>query len=170
LGTLTAPSSGSISIDGVDPFGLPEPELARFRNESVGFVFQDHHLLPQYNALENTMMPAFAFPVKHDAVKTRACRLLEKVGLGSCLDRYPGTLSGGERQRVAVARALINSPGMLLCDEPTGNLDQNTAERIAALLFELHEEVRTMLVVVTHSLQLAARFERCQELRDGRLR
>ena len=169
LGTLTAPSSGTISIGGVDPFSLAEPELARFRNEIVGFVFQDHHLLPQYTALENTMLPAFAFPELHDRVEARAGQLLERVGLGSRLHRYPGTLSGGERQRVAVARSLINSPDLLLCDEPTGNLDRDTAETITALLFELHREEQTMMIAVTHSLELAAKFERCQELKEGRL-
>lgn len=169
LGTLTSPSTGSILIDGVDPFSLSEPELARFRNKAVGFVFQDHHLLPQYTALENAMIPAFAFPGQHQEVEARASRLLERVGLGARLDHYPGTLSGGERQRVAVARALINSPGLLLCDEPTGNLDHDTAETISRLLFELHQEEETIMIAVTHSLELAKKFEQCQELREGLL-
>lgn len=169
LGTLTVPSSGSIRINEIDPFRLPEPELARFRNEVVGFVFQDHHLLPQYSTLENTIMPALAFPGQQPEAETRARRLLDRVGLGHRLDRHPGTLSGGERQRVAVARALINSPSLLLCDEPTGNLDRETAETISELLFELHEEEHTIMIAVTHSLELAAKFERCQELKEGRL-
>jgi lipoprotein-releasing system ATP-binding protein len=169
LGTLTAPSSGSIRINETNPFELAEPELARFRNEIVGFVFQDHHLLPQYSALENTMMPALAFPAKDPDVEARARHLLERVGLNHRLDRYPGTLSGGERQRVAVARALMNYPSLLLCDEPTGNLDHETAETISDLLFELHKEERTMMIAVTHSLELAAKFKQCQELREGRL-
>lgn len=169
IGTLTSPSSGSIRIDDRNPFELPEPELARFRNEVVGFVFQDHHLLPQFTVLENAMMPALAFPKEHQEVEVRARRLLERVGLGHRLDRHPRTLSGGERQRVAVARSLINSPSLLLCDEPTGNLDHDTAEMIAELLFELHEEQHTLMIAVTHSLELAAKFEQCQELREGRL-
>ena len=169
LGTLAAPSSGSVSIDGKDPFSLPDQELARFRNEVVGFVFQDHHLLPQYTVLENTMMPAFAFPGGHPDVEARARKLLERVGLNHRIDRHPQTLSGGERQRVAVARALINSPYLLLCDEPTGNLDQQTAESIADLLFGLHRDEKTIMIAVTHSQTLAANFEQCQELRDGRL-
>ena len=169
LGTLTAPSSGSIRIDGKDPFRLPEPLLARFRNEVVGFVFQDHHLLPQYTVLENTMMPAFAFPGKSLNVEASARQLLERVGLSHRVDRYPRTLSGGERQRVAVARALINSPSLLLCDEPTGNLDQNTAESISDLLFGLHQDEKTIMIAVTHSLSLAAKFEQCLELKEGRL-
>jgi lipoprotein-releasing system ATP-binding protein len=135
----------------------------------VGFVFQDHHLLPQYSVLENAMMPAFAFPEQHPDVETRARRLLERVGLSHRLNRHPRTLSGGERQRVAVARALINSPSLLLCDEPTGNLDHDTAETIVELLFELHEEEDTIMIAVTHSLELAAKFEQCQKLREGRL-
>jgi len=169
LGTLTAPSSGSIRINGRNPFELPEPELARFRNEILGFVFQDHHLLPQYSVLENTMMPALAFPAEDSDVEARARQLLERVELGHRLDRYPGTLSGGERQRVAVARALMNSPSLLLCDEPTGNLDQGTAETISDLLFELHKEEQTIMIAVTHSLELAAKFKQCRELREGRL-
>jgi lipoprotein-releasing system ATP-binding protein len=169
VGTLTNPSSGSVRINGIDPFALSEPKLARFRNQVVGFVFQDHYLLPQYSVLENTVMPAFAFPRKNADIETRARQLLERVGLSHCLNRYPNTLSGGEKQRVAVARALINSPSLLLCDEPTGNLDHDTAEKISELLFELHEAEQTIMIAVTHSLELAAKFEQCQQLREGRL-
>jgi len=169
VGTLTNPSSGSVRINGIDPFALTEPKLARFRNQVVGFVFQDHHLLPQYSVLENTVMPAFAFPRMDADIETRARQLLERVGLSHCLNRYPNTLSGGEKQRVAVARALINSPSLLLCDEPTGNLDHDTAEKISELLFELHEAEQTIMIAVTHSLELAAKFEQCQQLREGRL-
>jgi lipoprotein-releasing system ATP-binding protein len=169
LGTLTPPTEGTVQIGGTDPFLLPEPELARLRNDVIGFVFQDHHLLPQYTVLENVWMPALAFPEKSEKAESRANQLLERVGLGHRLDHRPGSLSGGERQRVAVARALLNSPSLLLCDEPTGNLDASTADKIAELLFELHRDERTILIVVTHSLGLAERFQTQREIRGGRL-
>ncbi|UCF39249.1 MAG: ABC transporter ATP-binding protein [Acidobacteriota bacterium] len=169
LGTLTPPSSGTIEIEGRNPFLLEEQELARFRNNVVGFVFQDHHLLPQYSVLENVMLPALAFPSKGQGLEGRARKLLETVGLSHRLDHRPALLSGGERQRAAVARALINSPQLLLCDEPTGNLDQKNAGTIADLLFELHEEENAILIVVTHSQELAHRFSRHFAIREGRL-
>jgi lipoprotein-releasing system ATP-binding protein len=168
IGTLDQPSSGTIEIDGRDPFSLAEPELARFRNGSIGFVFQDPHLLPQYSVLENVLIPTMAFPGPDNPGRERAAELLDKVGLSPRLDHRPAELSGGERQRVAIARALINGPGLLLCDEPTGNLDVETADAVAKLLIELHREQQTLLIVVTHSLELAARFERHFELREGR--
>jgi lipoprotein-releasing system ATP-binding protein len=168
IGTLERPSSGRIEIDSSDPFALTEPELARFRNSNVGFVFQEHHLLPQYSVLENVLVPTMAFPGSGDDVSARARELLERVGLGHRLDHRPAELSGGERQRVAVARALINRPGLLLCDEPTGSLDRKAAEAVADLLFELHSEASNILIVVTHSLDLASRFESRFELREGR--
>jgi lipoprotein-releasing system ATP-binding protein len=167
IGTLDRPTSGAITIGGADPFALPEPALARFRNETVGFVFQDSHLLPQYTVLENVLVPTQAFPKKEDA-ETRAAEILDRVGLSHRLRHRPAELSGGERQRVAVARALINRPSLLLCDEPTGSLDRAAAAAVASLLFELHEASRTVLVVVTHSLELAARFPRRCELVEGR--
>ncbi|HEV2845515.1 MAG TPA: ABC transporter ATP-binding protein [Thermoanaerobaculia bacterium] len=167
IGTLDRPTSGAITIGGADPFALPEPALARFRNETVGFVFQDSHLLPQYTVLENVLVPTQAFPKKDDA-EARAVEILDRVGLSHRLRHRPAELSGGERQRVAVARALINRPGLLLCDEPTGSLDRAAAAAVASLLFELHEASRTVLVVVTHSLELAARFPRRCELVEGR--
>ena len=166
LGTLEPPSSGSVRVDGRDPFALPEPELARFRNESVGFVFQDHHLLPQYTVLENVLVPSLAYGGA-DATPT-ARTLIDRVGLGHRLDHRPAQLSGGERQRVAIARALVNGPGLVLCDEPTGNLDSTTADSVADLLVELHGEGERILVVVTHSHDLATRFERRLQLREGR--
>lgn len=166
IGTLDEPSSGSVSIAGKDPFALSEPELARFRNQSIGFVFQDHHLLPQYSVLENTLIPTLAFPGAPD-LRDRAAELLEQVGLDHRLDHRPAQLSGGERQRVAIARALINRPGLLLCDEPTGNLDVETAASVAELLAELHAQESNLLIVVTHSLELAGRFSRHFELREG---
>ena len=171
IGTLDRPTSGTIEIGGTDPFRLSEPELARFRNRRVGFVFQDSHLLPQYTVLENVLVPTVAFPDKGAdlmATEARAVELLKRVGLGHRLKHRPAELSGGERQRAAVARALINRPGLLLCDEPTGSLDRAAAGAVAELLFELHAAERTILIAVTHSLDLAARFPRRCELVEGR--
>lgn len=167
IGTLDRPTFGRIEIDGREPHTLAEPELARFRNRSIGFVFQEHHLLPQYSVLENVLIPTLAFPGGKDGAAARARQVIDRVGLAHRLDHRPAELSGGERQRVAVARALINRPSLLLCDEPTGSLDAANARSIADLLFELHGETRTILIVVTHSLDLAGRFERRLELREG---
>ncbi len=168
LGTLDQPSAGSIEINQKNPFSLPEPSLAKFRNEVVGFVFQDHHLLPQYSVLENVLIPTIVFKNSSEDKAQRARELLTRVGLLDRLDHRPAELSGGERQRVAVARALINRPSLLLCDEPTGNLDHASATAVASLLFELHEEEKNILIVVTHSLELAARFPRRLEFKDGK--
>ena len=168
IGTLDTPSAGKVEIDGQELFSLPEPELAEFRNQSIGFVFQNPHLLPQYTVLENVLLPTMAFPRKAGPGRDEAAGLLERVGLSHRLDHQPAELSGGERQRVAIARALINGPGLLLCDEPTGNLDVETADSVAELLVELHRDESNILIVVTHSLELAARFERRFELREGR--
>jgi len=168
VGTLDQPSSGTIEIAGCDPFTLPEPELARFRNSTIGFVFQDSHLLPQYSVLENVLLPALAFPTGSVDSTQLAKQLLDRVGLSHRISHHPAELSGGERQRVAVARALINRPRLLLCDEPTGSLDASTADSIASLLFELHQQEANMLLVVTHSLVLAERFKRRLDLREGR--
>lgn len=167
IGTLDQPSSGSIEINQTNPFSLPEPELARFRNEVVGFVFQDHHLLPQYSVLENVLIPTLAFKNKNSASGKHAREVLDRVGLAHRLDHRPAELSGGERQRVAIARALINHPSLLLCDEPTGNLDRASAHAVAALLFELHREEKNILIVVTHSHEIASRFNRRFELVEG---
>ena len=167
LGTLDKPSSGSIEIEGTDPSQLSEPELARFRNRVIGFIFQDHYLLPQYDVLENVLIPSFAF--RQEDLSSRALQLLERVGLSHRIRHRPFELSGGERQRVAVARALVNRPSLLLCDEPTGNLDRSTAQAVADLLLQLHEEEQGALIVVTHSMELAARFRRKYELNEGRL-
>ena len=168
IGTLDLPSSGSIRINGEDPAALTGKELARFRNQVIGFVFQNHHLLPQYSVLENVLVPTLAFRQRHSDAEGRARKLLERVGLSDRLDHRPAELSGGECQRVAVARALINSPSLLLCDEPTGNLDHTAAESVASLLFELHRAERTILIAVTHSRELASRFGQRFELREGR--
>ena len=170
IGTLDRPTSGAIELDGEVPHELPEDELADFRNRRVGFVFQDHHLLPQYTVLENVLVPAMAPSAVGSAseLERRARGLLSRVGLEARLHHRPAELSGGESQRVAVARALLLRPTLLLCDEPTGNLDQETAKGVAALLFELHREEHNILIVVTHSLELAGQFSRHLELREGR--
>ena len=166
IGTLEAPSAGQVEINGTDPFKLPEPELARYRNAVIGFVFQDNHLLPQYSVLENVLVPTFAFKQNVDATQ-RAHQLIKRVGLADRMSHRPGQLSGGERQRVAIARALINQPNILLCDEPTGNLDVSTTETITNLLFELHQSEKNMLIVVTHNLALISRFNQHLQLTDG---
>ena len=165
LGTLEPPTSGQIAIGGQDPLALPEPQLARFRNQHIGFVFQNHHLLPQYSALENALIPTLAF-LQADR-RERARDLLTTVGLEERLHHRPAELSGGECQRVAVARALINQPGLLLCDEPTGSLDRQTATTVADLLFALHRAEQAALVIATHDLELAARCDRRLLLREG---
>lgn len=166
IGTLEKPSGGRVEINDTDPFTLSEPELAQYRNAVIGFVFQDNHLLPQYSVLENVLVPTFAFKQETDATE-RAHELLKRVGLTHRISHRPGELSGGERQRVAIARALINQPGILLCDEPTGNLDATTSETIANLLFELHSVEQNILIVVTHNLALASRFQQHLRLLDG---
>jgi lipoprotein-releasing system ATP-binding protein len=168
IGGLDTPTSGRIEIDGREASSMSENDLARFRNATIGFVFQDSHLLPQYTVLENVLLPAFAFSNRPEDSSSWARELLDRVGLSARLDHLPAELSGGERQRVAVARALINRPRLLLCDEPTGSLDAATADSIASLLFQLHAQEKSMLLVVTHSAELASRFDQRLELREGR--
>ena len=168
LGTLETPGGGQMKLDGVDPFTLPEPELASFRNRRIGFVFQDHHLLPHCSVLENVLVPTLV-EGRGPASVERARKLLDRVGLTARLDHRPAELSGGERQRAAVARALVNGPLLVLADEPTGNLDRRSAEAVADLLLELHRDEKTILIVVTHSQGLAERLPRRCELTDGRL-
>ena len=167
-GALEPPTSGTVTLDGADPYRLREPDLAAFRNRTIGFIFQDHCLLPQCSALENVLVPALVAGDRAD-YPTRARELLEQVGLADRLDHRPSELSGGERQRVALARALIRRPQLLLCDEPTGNLDEASAEMVAGLLLELHARQETMLIVVTHNAALAARFPKRYELRHANL-
>ena len=171
LGALEPPTSGRVTLGGRDPASMSETELAAFRNRSVGFVFQDHHLLPQCSVLENVLIPTIADRKSHEAPEApgRARMLLDRVGLADRTDHRPAELSGGERQRAAIARALINRPTLLLADEPTGNLDRASAEAVAALLLDLHREESTILLVVTHSESLARHFARRFELADGRL-
>jgi len=170
LGTLEEPTSGRVVVSGENPFELDAVAVARFRNRRVGFIFQDHHLLPQLTSLENVLVPAIAdgSAVSSD-VESRGRMLLDRVGLSARLDHRPAELSGGERQRVAIARALLHNPTLLLADEPTGNLDRRNADAVSSLLLELQREEQSILVLVTHSDELAARFERRAELVDGRL-
>ena len=168
LGSLDQPTAGSVEIAGIEPFSLDAAGLANFRNTSVGFIFQDHHLLPQCSALENVLIPTMENG-SGPAVIERAKALLERVGLADRMTHLPAELSGGERQRVAIARALINKPPVILADEPTGNLDRRSAETIATLLLDLYREENVLLIAVTHSAELAARFPRRAELVDGKL-
>jgi lipoprotein-releasing system ATP-binding protein len=169
LGTLDSPTSGTVRLDGKDPFALPERQLADFRNQNIGFVFQDHHLLPQCSVLENVLIPTLIGRNDRAEIERWAVQLLERVGLRERLEHRPAELSGGERQRVAVARALIRRPVVLLADEPTGNLDRRTAQTVGQLLLDLHREQQTVLVVVTHSAELARGFPRRMEMADGSL-
>lgn len=169
LGTLDRPTSGQVTLDGTDPFTLPERQLADFRNRHIGFVFQDHHLLPQCSVLENVLIPTLVAVGNVRETENWARELLDRVGLSGRLDHRPAELSGGERQRVAVARALIRRPVLLLADEPTGNLDRQTASAVGGLLLDLHRQERTVLVVVTHSAELARGFPRQVEMLDGAL-
>lgn len=170
LGALEPASAGTITIDDTNPYTLPEAQQATFRGEHIGFVFQDHLLLPQLTALDNVLAPTLVSPEAGSRTSTdRAKDLLSAVGLLDRIDHFPGELSGGERQRVAIARALVRSPSLLLCDEPTGNLDRASADGVADLLVSLHEAKQTMMVVVTHSAALASRFQRRLEVNNRRL-
>jgi lipoprotein-releasing system ATP-binding protein len=169
LGTLESPTSGTVTLDGQNPFELDEKSLAAFRNQKIGFIFQDHCLLPQCSVLENVLAPTLIADGEKNYTE-RAKSLLASVGLSERLDHRPAELSGGEKQRVAIARALIREPLLLLCDEPTGNLDRHSAENVAALLLDLHRQQQTILIVVTHSTELAANFPIRFELVDHELR
>lgn len=168
LGALDQPSSGSVTLDGNNPFELDEKALARFRNQKIGFVFQDHCLLPQCSVLENVLVPTLVSQSANRHTE-RARKLIDQVGLSERIEHRPAELSGGEKQRVALARALINEPLLLLCDEPTGNLDRKAAEVVASLLLELHARQNTILVVVTHSIELASRLPISFELVENEL-
>jgi len=167
-GAMEPPTEGSVKLDSTNPYQLPEKELAAFRNQAIGFIFQDHCLLPQCSVLENVLVPTLVAKDRGNHAK-RARELLEQVGLADRLDHRPGELSGGEKQRVALARALILRPHLLLCDEPTGNLDEASAEVVARLLLDLHSRRETMLIVVTHNTGMASRFPRRYELRHANL-
>jgi lipoprotein-releasing system ATP-binding protein len=169
LGALESPSAGTVRLDGQNPFQLNERALAAFRNKQIGFIFQDHCLLPQCSVLENVLTPTLVAQGQDDETQQRARSLLEQVGLADRLEHRPAELSGGEKQRVALARALVMQPLLLLCDEPTGNLDHKSADVVASLLLELHRQQESILIVVTHSAELAARFPSRYELLERKL-
>lgn len=172
LGALEPPTSGTVTLDGKNPFTLSDSDQAAFRNQQVGFVFQDHCLLPQCTVVENVLMPTLVHPrqsTESAAFSGRARGLLDAVGLGDRLDHLPGELSGGEKQRVALARALICEPTLLLCDEPTGNLDLKAADAVAGILMDLESRQQIVLLVVTHNPELAARLPVRFDLVDRRL-
>ena len=170
LGTLDRPDSGKVLYKGEDVFSFSSAELARFRNQSIGFMFQFHHLLPEFSALENAMMPALISGFNKKNAGTAAESILVRVGLQDRLSHRVGKLSGGEQQRVALARALVLKPTVLLADEPTGNLDQSNSEQVHDLLFQLNQELSMTMVVVTHNMQLASYMTRCVTIIDGQLK
>ncbi len=169
IGTLDRPTSGTVTFEGRDLFQLPEQEQAAFRNRRIGFVFQFHHLLPEFTAIENTYMPAMILNRPVEEVAAEAEALLKEVGLSERLHHTPGELSGGEQQRVAVARALMQRPDLVLADEPTGNLDPHTGDDLFALLRDLNRTRGTTFVIVTHNEKLSAQTDRILHMEDGRL-
>ncbi|QWV92684.1 ABC transporter ATP-binding protein [Geomonas oryzisoli] len=169
MGTIDRPTSGEVLFDGQKVFNLADQPLAAFRNRSIGFVFQFHHLLPEFSALENVMMPLLIGGEKRSRCEGRALQLLKDVGLGHRVTHRPGELSGGEQQRVAIARALVREPKLLLADEPTGNLDMKTSEEVHALLYEIQRQTGISLVIVTHNEQLAAGMARTVRMVDGKV-
>lgn len=167
LGTLMSPDGGSLVIDGIDITKLNDKQLSQFRNRRLGFVFQFHNLLPEFDALENVMIPALIGGASQSAARARALELLDMVGLSQRTTHKPSQLSGGEQQRVAIARALANSPAVLLADEPSGNLDSKTKEDIHRLFFELRDRLGQTIIIVTHDPALAAMCDRCLQMKDG---
>ncbi len=168
LGTIDKPSSGELYFQNTAIHNLKEEELAELRNKKIGFVFQFHHLLPEFSALENVMLPGIIANENKKQTKLRAKSLLDMVGLSSRIHHYPSELSGGEQQRVAIARALYASPELLLADEPTGNLDSTNSEMVQQLFFDLHRDLGVTLITVTHDQRFAAKFSRCLQIIDGR--
>lgn len=169
LGSLSTPSAGKVTIDGVDIFSLSSDELADFRNKKIGFVFQFHHLLPEFTSLENVMIPALIAGTPASAAKKEAKQLLSDMGLGERFGHKPSELSGGEQQRVAIARAIINRPAVLFADEPSGNLDSNTKREIHKLFFDLRDRYGLTVIIVTHDKDLAKMSDRMIEMSDGRI-
>ena len=167
LGTLSTPDAGTLEIDGENPLGMSSKALSAFRNRKIGFVFQAHHLLPEFTALENVMVPALIGGASISQAKERALSLLEEVGLSDRASHKPSELSGGEQQRVAIARAIVQSPAILFADEPSGNLDSRTTEDIHSLFFRLRETLGQTIVIVTHDEGLAAQCDRALTMRDG---
>lgn len=168
LGTLSSPDSGSLVIDGTDVLKLGSRELSSFRGQRIGFVFQFHHLLPEFTSEENVMIPALIAGKSEGAARAKARELLDTVGLAGRMSHKPSELSGGEQQRVAIARALVNSPAVLFADEPTGNLDSVTREEIHSLFFDLRDKLGQTIVVVTHDASLAGLCDRALTMKDGR--
>jgi lipoprotein-releasing system ATP-binding protein len=167
IGTLDCPTSGKLQLDGQDPFDLDEKGLAAFRNQNIGFVFQEHHLLPQLSVLENVLLPTLANGKSSANEIDRAKYLIERIGLAERIRHRPAELSGGERQRVAIARAMIFQPRIILADEPTGSLDQKNSDRVGEMLLEMQQAEKAMLITVTHSVELANRFARKLHFVDG---
>ncbi|MDR2119352.1 MAG: ABC transporter ATP-binding protein [Tannerella sp.] len=167
IGTLDNPDDGRVEIDGIEPFRLKEKEMANFRNRHIGFVFQFHQLLPEFTALENVMMPAWIAGTKYDAARRKAGELLDFLGLSDRMEHKPSELSGGERQRVAVARALINRPSVILADEPSGSLDTQNKDELHALFFDLRNRMGQTFVIVTHDERLATKTDRIVRMKDG---
>ena len=168
LGCLDNPTSGSVLLDGLEIYSFSDKERAKIRNKRIGFMFQFYHLLPEFTALENVMMPAMIMG-RGRRIKERAKEILQSIGLGERMTHRPGELSGGESQRVAIARALINEPEVLLCDEPTGNLDSKTSESIYDILFDIKAKSNTALVIVTHDERISERTDSVIRLKDGRV-
>ena len=167
LGSLSKPDSGKVIIDGTDIYSLPSDKLADFRNKKIGFVFQFHHLLPEFTALENTMIPALISGVKASDARVKAANLLDELGIGERAGHKPSELSGGEQQRVAIARAIINQPSVIFADEPSGNLDSRTKTEIHKLFFNLRDKYGQTVIIVTHDKELAQMSDRIVEIKDG---
>ncbi len=169
LGTLDRPDEGTFTIDGVNPFSLSQRELAKFRNKKIGFVFQFHQLLPEFDAIENIMIPAMIQGISKKDAREKAFSLLEKVGLQDRANHRPNEISGGEQQRIAVCRALVNQPNIVFADEPSGNLDSKNANELHELFFKLREELNQSFVIVTHNQELAQQADRMLHMQDGRM-
>ncbi len=169
LGTLDKPDAGEVFYNGIDPFALSNVEKARFRNEAIGFVFQFHHLLPEFTALENVLLPSMVYKNKSDDTEDRAREILEKVGMAHRMTHKPSEMSGGERQRIAVARALINNPKVILADEPSGNLDLKNSKNLVDLLLKLNEDFGNTFIIATHNPEIAQRTEKVLHMEDKHL-